>query len=224
MGLRFRKSKKIGPFRVNFSKSGIGYSYGNKYARVTHTADGKKRTALTAPGTGLSYVHTEGKQGNRQSQEYQEPAREKKRSGCLPWALIAAAVLIFAGLGNGKTDKIDIKSDPKISTVETVAEPTKQIQFRPVSAEVEKTESTTQPVTRATTETTVPTTEATTQPTTAATTAPEEQQFIVNKNTKKFHHVWCGSAPESSSKNYWLTETTRESLEQRGYTPCKKCF
>lgn len=220
MGLRFRKSKKIGPFRVNISKSGVGYSYGNKYARVTHTADGKKRTTLTAPGTGLSYVHTEGKQGNRQSQEYQGPAREKKRSGCLPWALFAAVVLIFAGLGNGKTDKIDIKSDPKISTVETVSEPTKRIQFRPVSAEAEKTESTTQPVTKATVETTAPTTETTTQPT----TAPVEEKFIVNTNTKKFHHTWCGYAPDSNTKSFWLTTTTRESLEQRGYMPCKKCF
>ena len=28
MGLRFRKSIKLGGLRINFSKSGIGYSYG----------------------------------------------------------------------------------------------------------------------------------------------------------------------------------------------------
>lgn len=35
MGLRFRKSVNFGPFRVNLSKSGIGYSVGGKGARIT---------------------------------------------------------------------------------------------------------------------------------------------------------------------------------------------
>lgn len=56
MGTRFRKSINFGPLRVNISKSGVGYSVGNKYARITHTADGKKRTTLNIPGTGVSYV------------------------------------------------------------------------------------------------------------------------------------------------------------------------
>ena len=43
MGLRFRKSKKLGPFRINFSKSGIGYSVGGKGFSYSLTADEKKR-------------------------------------------------------------------------------------------------------------------------------------------------------------------------------------
>jgi len=35
MGFYFRKSKKFGPFRLNFSKSGIGASVGVKAARVS---------------------------------------------------------------------------------------------------------------------------------------------------------------------------------------------
>ena len=35
MGLFFRKSEKIGPFRINFSKSGIGVSTGFKGARLS---------------------------------------------------------------------------------------------------------------------------------------------------------------------------------------------
>lgn len=56
MGLRFRKSVKLGPFRLNFSKSGIGYSYGVKGYRVTHKAGGGVRKTASIPGTGISYV------------------------------------------------------------------------------------------------------------------------------------------------------------------------
>ncbi|MBQ6090635.1 MAG: DUF4236 domain-containing protein [Lachnospiraceae bacterium] len=56
MGLRFRKSINIGGFRINCSKSGIGYSYGFKGARVTRTSRGTTRTTLSIPGTGVSWV------------------------------------------------------------------------------------------------------------------------------------------------------------------------
>ena len=35
MGFRFRKSVNFGPFRVNLSKSGVGYSFGGKGFRFT---------------------------------------------------------------------------------------------------------------------------------------------------------------------------------------------
>lgn len=56
MGLRFRKSVSAGPFRLNFSKSGIGYSVGTKGYRVTKTANGRIRKTASIPGTGISYV------------------------------------------------------------------------------------------------------------------------------------------------------------------------
>lgn len=57
MGFRYRKSKNIGKhFRINFSKSGIGYSWGFKGFRKTHTANGKIRTTYSIPKTGISYV------------------------------------------------------------------------------------------------------------------------------------------------------------------------
>ena len=56
MGFRFRKSKNFGPFRLNFSKSGIGYSVGVKGFRVTKKAGGGTRTTASIPGTGISYV------------------------------------------------------------------------------------------------------------------------------------------------------------------------
>ena len=56
MGFRFRKSFKAGPFRINLSKSGVGYSVGSKYFRVTKKANGGVRTTSTIPGTGFSHV------------------------------------------------------------------------------------------------------------------------------------------------------------------------
>lgn len=57
MGLRMRKSVNLGcGFRVNVSKSGIGYSWGVPGYRITKTAKGKTRKTYSIPGTGLSYV------------------------------------------------------------------------------------------------------------------------------------------------------------------------
>ena len=57
MGFRFRKSINLGGgFKVNLGKSGVGYSWGTKGVRITKTAKGTKRTTLSIPGTGISYV------------------------------------------------------------------------------------------------------------------------------------------------------------------------
>lgn len=57
MGTRYRKSINLGGgFRINLSKSGIGYSWGTKGYRKTKLANGRSRTTYSIPGTGLSYV------------------------------------------------------------------------------------------------------------------------------------------------------------------------
>lgn len=57
MGLRFRKSINLGGgFRVNLSKSGVGYSWGVKGYRVTKKAGGGSRTTASIPGTGITYT------------------------------------------------------------------------------------------------------------------------------------------------------------------------
>lgn len=67
MGFRYRKSINLGGgFRINLSKSGVGYSYGVKGYRVTKTAKGTTRTTASIPGTGLSYVTETGKNKNGQ--------------------------------------------------------------------------------------------------------------------------------------------------------------
>ncbi len=67
MGFRFRKSINLGGgFRINLSKSGIGYSWGTKGYRVTKTAHGTTRRTYSIPRTGISWVdETGGKHRNR---------------------------------------------------------------------------------------------------------------------------------------------------------------
>ena len=56
MGLRFRKSFKVGDHsRVTVSKSGVGFSTGVKGVRFTRTANGRNKVSTSIPGTGLSY-------------------------------------------------------------------------------------------------------------------------------------------------------------------------
>ena len=68
MGFRFRKSKKIGGVRLNFSRKGIGYSVGNKYLGFSHSATGRKTVRTSVPGTGISYsTSVGGKSGKKKS-------------------------------------------------------------------------------------------------------------------------------------------------------------
>lgn len=61
MGFRFRKSINLGGgFKVNLSKSGVGYSWGTKGVRYTKTATGKNRTTISIPGTGISHITESG--------------------------------------------------------------------------------------------------------------------------------------------------------------------
>lgn len=68
-GVNFRKSKKVGPVRVTASKRGISTSVGVKGARVTKGADGRTRTTVGIPGTGISKTttHSSPKTGPRTS-------------------------------------------------------------------------------------------------------------------------------------------------------------
>ena len=55
MGFYYRKSVNLGPFRVNLSKSGLGYSVGGRGFRVGTTPRGRKYTSFSIPGTGIGY-------------------------------------------------------------------------------------------------------------------------------------------------------------------------
>lgn len=72
MGLKFRKSINLGGgFRINLSKSGVGYSWGIPGYRITKTANGRTRKTYSIPGTGISYVDEKGRRKNVQNEKRQ---------------------------------------------------------------------------------------------------------------------------------------------------------
>ena len=67
MGFRYRKSINLGGgFKINISKSGIGYSWGVPRYRITKTSKGTTRKTYSIPGTGISYVNENGRKRNSQ--------------------------------------------------------------------------------------------------------------------------------------------------------------
>jgi len=73
MGYRFRKSINLGGgFRINLSKSGIGYSWGISGIRYTKLANGRERHTYSIPGTGISYVEDASSQNSRQQKQTQD--------------------------------------------------------------------------------------------------------------------------------------------------------
>ena len=112
MGFRFRKSKKIGPVRINVSKKGIGWSCGNKWFRYTKKAGGGSRTTTSIPGTGISYVKDYGKGNAKRNHKKATPVLETSvvpsggspapnphpkgvGSGCLMWCLTIFLLFSF---------------------------------------------------------------------------------------------------------------------------------
>ncbi|TDE43066.1 DUF4236 domain-containing protein [Nonomuraea mesophila] len=50
MGWHYRKSIKVGPFRINLSRHGVGHSFGNRRFRVTTGPDGRRHVSVHLPG------------------------------------------------------------------------------------------------------------------------------------------------------------------------------
>lgn len=95
MGMRYRKSINIGPLRINFSRSGIGYSVGGKCFRVAKKANGGYRATASIPGTGVSC-----------SQDIPEDAAPSPKSPrpALIGGVIAAAALLVIGCASTVDD------------------------------------------------------------------------------------------------------------------------
>ncbi len=77
--MRFRKSKKIGPFRISASKSGLGFSAGAGPMRISHGADGKTRRTFRVPGAGLYDTQVVGDKG-RVAVDKRQAAADKRRA------------------------------------------------------------------------------------------------------------------------------------------------
>lgn len=139
MGLRFRKSKKVGPFRVNISQKGAGWSVGVPGLRYTKKAGGGSRVTASVPGTGISYVKESGGSNQRKkpriaegntaklnaakpsaprmpvpSPELTEPqppqnGGKKTGHGCLWWVMAIFFWPFFLSAWFWKTDKFKLK-------------------------------------------------------------------------------------------------------------------
>jgi hypothetical protein len=70
MGWRIRRSINLGFLRINFSKSGIGWSFSPLpgVIRFTRAVNGDRYWTFTIPGTGISHRST-GKKGSRKSRK-----------------------------------------------------------------------------------------------------------------------------------------------------------
>ena len=53
MAWSFRKRINLGPFRINLSKKGVGYSIGGTGIRAGRDAQGREYTQISIPGTGI---------------------------------------------------------------------------------------------------------------------------------------------------------------------------
>lgn len=51
----------------------------------------------------------------------------------------------------------------------------------------------------------------------------QEQTYILNKNTGRFHYPDCRSVQDMAEHNKQEVESTREALIERGFTPCGNC-
>ena len=79
MGWYYRKSVGLGPFRINLSKSGIGYSVGGMGFRTGVNSRGRSYRSASIPGTGMRYYSS-------------------SKQGCL--LALALLVAMFSGIGS----------------------------------------------------------------------------------------------------------------------------
>lgn len=55
------------------------------------------------------------------------------------------------------------------------------------------------------------------------TTEAVEEEYVLNKHTRKFHKPECTSVQKMKESNRWDYTGTRESVQQMGYEPCGQC-
>lgn len=128
MGFRFRKSASFGSLRINFSKSGVGYSVGGKGFRITKKAGGGVRTTASIPGTGISYVTDHGSK-KRPSSSQRAGTRSNANSGTSGknpffqrrWFIAVIIIVLLSTMGSACSgDDMDQLDDATSQQEETV--------------------------------------------------------------------------------------------------------
>ena len=61
-------------------------------------------------------------------------------------------------------------------------------------------------------------------PSSNQTTSTESYEYVINKNTKKFHKADCDSVKDMKPQNKKVSSDSKETLIQNGYSPCKACI
>lgn len=90
MGMRIRKTLNVGPAKIIASKSGLSASVGVKGARIGKMSNGRTRTTVSVPGTGVSYVHEAGGKKKTPSNEMLEAGKS------YPWQYRTLGILLIA--------------------------------------------------------------------------------------------------------------------------------
>lgn len=58
----------------------------------------------------------------------------------------------------------------------------------------------------------------------SVTSAPKKSDYILNRNTKKFHKPNCPSVKQMNESNKIYFNGTREDVISNGYEPCGRCY
>ena len=220
MGFRFRKSFGKGPFRLNISKSGIGWSVGGKGARYTKKAGGGSRTTLSVPGTGMGYVTETSKKKPKKEKSMKKNKTQKasvvtnenpkpKKPFYKRWWFWVIVVACLISSCTGGNDSAPIDETPSAVIEETV-NTTVDTEFpTEIPSETPTPEVTEPPVT----ETIPPVVEETAPP---ATEAPKVLVYTT-PHGEKYHTERCRHIQDS--------ETTEWNIEDvpSNYSPCGTC-
>ena len=240
MGLRFRKSLKLGPFRATLSKSGVSTSVGVKGYRVTKLANGKTMKTASIPGTGVSHVTVES--------HPQQP--QKRGKGPLLAILAALVAVLLIGCMAGSSDK---KEPPPAASVATavvppvqktepasapnpqppadlpepepapVAEPepapAPEPEPIPAPAPAPKPEPVPEPIPEPEP---IPAPAPAPDPEPPAAAEPVGPAVIGNKNSKVYHELSCNSVQKMKDSNK-VPMDSAEIAQSKGYKPCQNC-
>ncbi|MGJ4851419.1 peptidoglycan-binding protein [Bacillota bacterium Meth-B3] len=68
-----------------------------------------------------------------------------------------------------------------------------------------------------------PTPRPTPRPTPEPEPVDEGTDYILNRNTRKFHYSWCSSVDQMKESNKIYFTGTSEQAQRKGYVPCKRC-
>ena len=95
--VQYRKSKKVGPFRLTVSQRGISTSVGAGPVRISRGADGKVRRTVRVPGTGIYDTKVVGT--TRQARPAAAAQPQAAQGLSVPAATVISGVLfVFFGL------------------------------------------------------------------------------------------------------------------------------